>query len=133
MIEGKAEMMFEPMSASIEPVRSGKLRALAVTTTTRSSVLPDIPIMADFVPGYEASAATGIGVPRGTPDAIIETLNKAMNAAFADPAMKAKLADTGGDPLARLGGRFRQAARRRNREVGQGGEAGENHRRLDRL
>ena len=99
MIEGKAEMMFEPMSASIEPVRSGKLRALAITTTTRSAALPDVPVVADFIPGYEASATTGIGVPRGTPDAIIETLNKAMNAAFSDPAMKAKLADTGGDPL----------------------------------
>ncbi len=99
MIEGKAEMMFEPMSASIEPVRSGKLRALAVTTSTRSAVLPDIPVMTDFVPGYEASAVTGIGVPRGTPERIIATINKAMNAAFSDPAMKAKLADTGGDPL----------------------------------
>jgi tripartite-type tricarboxylate transporter receptor subunit TctC len=99
MIEGKAEMMFEPMSASIEPVRSGKLRAIAVTTTARSAALPDIPIVADFVPGYEASAATGIGVPRGTPAEIIDALNKAMNAAFADPKMKARLADTGGDPL----------------------------------
>lgn len=99
MIDGKAEMMFEPMSASIEPVRTTKLRALAVTTTTRSAALPDIPVMADFVPGFEASAATGIGAPRGTPAAIIDTLNKAVNAAFSDPAMKAKLADTGGAAL----------------------------------
>ncbi len=99
MIEGKAEMMFEPMSASIEPVRSGKLRALAVTTAARSAGLPDIPVLSDVVPGFEASAATGIGVPRGTPAEIIDTLNKAVNAAFADPAMKAKLADTGGAPL----------------------------------
>ena len=99
MIEGKAEMMFEPMSASIEPVRSGKLRALAVTTATRSPALPDIPVMADFIAGYEASAATGIGAPRGTPDAIVDTLNKAVNAAFADPAMAARLADTGGAAL----------------------------------
>ena len=96
MIEGKAEMMFEPMSASIEPVRSGKLRAIAVTTATRSEALPDIPIVADFVPGYEASAATGLGVPRGTPAEIIDALNKAVNAAFSDPGMKAKIADTGG-------------------------------------
>jgi tripartite-type tricarboxylate transporter receptor subunit TctC len=99
MIEGKAEMMFEPMSASIEPVRTGKLRALAVTTTTRSAALPDIPVMADFIPGFEASAATGIGAPRGTPAAIIDTLNEAVYAAFADPAMKAKLANTGGAAL----------------------------------
>jgi len=100
MIAGEAQMMFEPMSASIEPVRSGKLRALAVTTTARSSTLPDTPVMADFVPGYEASAVTGIAVRNGTPPAIVETLNRAVNAAHADAAFKAKLADTGGEPLA---------------------------------
>ena len=99
MIAGEAQMMFEPMSASIEPVRTGKLNAIAVTTTTRSSVLPNIPTVAESVPGYEASAVTGIAVPKGTPDAIVEALNRAMNAAFADAAMKAKLADTGGEPL----------------------------------
>jgi tripartite-type tricarboxylate transporter receptor subunit TctC len=95
MIEGKAQMMFEPMSASIEPVRSGKLRALAVTTTTRSSALPDVPPLTEGVPGYEASALTGIGVPAKTPAAVIERLNKEINAAFTDPGMKAKFADTG--------------------------------------
>jgi tripartite-type tricarboxylate transporter receptor subunit TctC len=99
MIAGAAEMMFEPMSASIEPVRSGKLRALAVTTAARAAGLPDIPTVADTVPGYEANAVTGIGAPRNTPAEIIDTLNKAINAAFADPAMKAKLADTGGSPI----------------------------------
>ena len=99
MIAGEAQMMFEPMSASIEPVRSGKLRALAVTTAARSKALPEVPIMADFVPGYEASAVTGIAVPKGTPVEAIDALNRAMNAAFADPAMTAKLADTGGAPL----------------------------------
>jgi tripartite-type tricarboxylate transporter receptor subunit TctC len=67
MIAGEAQMMFEPMSASIEPVRSGKLRAIAVTTSERSSALPEVPILAEVVPGYEASAVTGIGVPKGTP------------------------------------------------------------------
>ncbi len=95
MIEGKAQMMFEPMSASIEPVRSGKLRALAVTTTTRSSALPDVPPLTEAVPGYEASALTGIGVPAKTPAAIVERLNKEINAAFSDAGMKAKFADTG--------------------------------------
>jgi tripartite-type tricarboxylate transporter receptor subunit TctC len=95
MIEGKAQMMFEPMSASIEPVRSGKLRALAVTTTTRSTALPDVPPLTEAVPGYEASALTGVGVPAKTPAAVIERLNKEINAAFADPGMKAKFADTG--------------------------------------
>jgi len=99
MIAGEAQMMFEPMSASIEPVRSGKLRAIAVTTSERSAALPDVPTVAEAVPGYEASAVTGIGVPKGTPPEIVETLNKAVQAAFADAGMTAKLADTGGAPL----------------------------------
>lgn len=99
MIAGEAQMMFEPMSASIEPVRSGKLRALAVTTSERSAALLDVPPMREFVPGYEASAVTGIGVPKGTPPEIVEALHKAVQLAFADPTMKAKLADTGGAPL----------------------------------
>ena len=90
MIAGEAQMMFEPMSASIEPVRSGKLRAIAVTTSERSAALPGRPTVAEAVPGYEASAVTGIGVPKGTPAEIVETLNRAVQAAFADPAMKAK-------------------------------------------
>jgi tripartite-type tricarboxylate transporter receptor subunit TctC len=100
MVEGQAQVMFEPMSAAIAPIRSGQLRALAVTTTTRSPALPDVPAMADAVPGYEASAVTGIGAPRSTPAGIIDTLNAAINAAFADPLMSARLADTGGSALA---------------------------------
>ena len=115
-------MMFEPMSASIEPVRTGKLRALGVTTAARSAALPDVPAVGEFVPGYEASALTGIGAPRDTPAAVIERLNREINAAFVDPGMKARLADTGGTAAARLGGRVRQAICRGNREVGQGGE-----------
>jgi tripartite-type tricarboxylate transporter receptor subunit TctC len=99
MIEGQAQVMFEPMSAAIAPIRSGQLRALAVTTITRSKALPDVPPMADAVPGYEASAVTGIGAPRSTPAEIIDALNAAINAAFADPAMSARLADTGGSAL----------------------------------
>jgi len=100
MIEGQAQVMFEPMSAAIEPIRSGRLRALAVTTAVRSAALPDVPPLADVVPGYEASAATGIGVPKDTPAHVVDALNKAVNAAFADPAMQARLADTGGMMLA---------------------------------
>ena len=96
MIEGQAQIMFEPMSASSGPIRSGKLRALAVTTATRSEALPDIPTMGESVPGYEASAVTGIGVPANTPVEIIDRLNREINAAFTDPAMKARLAETGG-------------------------------------
>jgi tripartite-type tricarboxylate transporter receptor subunit TctC len=99
MIDGQAQLMFEPMSASIEPVRSGKLRALAVTTAARAPALPDVPPLAEFVPGYEASAVTGIGVPRDTPAEIVAALNVAINAAFADATMQARLADTGGNVL----------------------------------
>ncbi len=99
IIAGETQMMFEPMSAAIEPVRSGKLRALAVTTATRSSALPDIPTVADTVPGYEASAVTGIGAPTGTPAAVVERLNREINAALADPTFAAELARTGGTPL----------------------------------
>ena len=92
-------MMFEPMSASIGPLRAGTLRALAVTTAERSASLPGVATMREAVPGYEASAVTGIGVPRNTPAAIIDTLNQAINAAYRDPTMKVRLADTGGDVL----------------------------------
>ncbi|MET0630372.1 MAG: tripartite tricarboxylate transporter substrate binding protein [Xanthobacteraceae bacterium] len=99
MIEGQAEMMFEPMSAAIEPIRSGKLRPLGVTTAARAQALPEVATVGESVPGYEASAVTGIGVPRNTPAEIIGRLNQAINAAFADPKMKARLADTGGAAL----------------------------------
>jgi len=99
MIEGQAQLMFEPMSASIEPVRSGKLRALAVTTAARAAALPNVPTLGEFVSGYEASAATGIGVPRDTPADVIATLNATINAGFSDAAMQARLADTGGSGL----------------------------------
>lgn len=99
IIAGNTQMMFEPMSAAIEPVRTGQLRAIAVTTTTRNAALPDIPTVADTVPGYEASAMTGIGAPKGTPVAIVEKLNRELNAALADPAFAAELANTGGTPL----------------------------------
>ena len=99
MVDGQMDMMFEPMSASIAAIRSGQLRALAVTTAARSDALPDVPSLSDAVPGYEASALTGIGVPANTPADVITLLNKEINAAFTDPAMKAKLSDTGGTPL----------------------------------
>jgi tripartite-type tricarboxylate transporter receptor subunit TctC len=93
---GDAQMMFEPMSAGIGLVRAGSLRALAVTTTMPSPALPDVPPVADTVPGFEATAATGIGGPRGTPDEIVARLNAEINAAFANETMRAKLLDTGG-------------------------------------
>jgi tripartite-type tricarboxylate transporter receptor subunit TctC len=96
LLGGQVQVTFDNMPSSIEYIRSGKLRALAVTTTKRSDALPDTPILADFVPGYEASAWFGVGVPKGTPAEIIEKLNKELNAALADAGMKAKLADLGG-------------------------------------
>ncbi len=99
MIAGDAEVMFEPMSASIAPVRSGKLRGLAVSTSARSTALPDLPVVADTVAGFEASAVTGLGAPRATPLDVLAKLNAAINAAFEDEAMKRKLEDTGGEPL----------------------------------
>ena len=99
MIAGHAQVMFEPISAAIEPVRAGKLRALAVTTAARSDALPGIPTVAETIPGYEASATTGIGVPRGTPAEIVGRLNREINAALAEPALAARLAAMGGGVL----------------------------------
>lgn len=96
LIAGQVQVTFDNMPSSIEHIRAGRLRALAVTTTKRSEALPDVPVVADFVPGYEASAWFGVGAPKGTPAGIIEKLNKEINAAVADPAIKARLADMGG-------------------------------------
>ena len=103
LLGGQVQVCSAPCAASIEHIRAGKLRALAVTTATRSEVLPDIPTVGEFVPGYEASAWFGIGAPRSTPAEIVDKLNKEINAALADPKMKARLADFGvhGASLAR--------------------------------
>ena len=116
----KCRSAFATMPASIEHIRAGRLRALAVTTATRSDALPDIPTVGEFVPGYEASDWYGLGVPKDTPAEIIDQLNKEINAALDDPKMKARLADLGGTPLPGSPARVRQADRRRNREMGQG-------------
>jgi len=99
LLAGQVQVGFPSMPSSIEYVRAGKLRALAVTSATRSDALPDIPTVGEFLPGYEASASYGIGAPKGTPVEIIDMLNKEINAALGDPKMKARLADLGGTPL----------------------------------
>jgi len=99
LIAGDVQVMFEPMSASIGPVRAGKLRTLAVTTAQRISALPEVPSMAEILPGFEVSAVTGIAAPRATPAEIVERLNTEINAAYADPAMAARFAETGGEVL----------------------------------
>ena len=99
LLGGHVQLTFPTTTAAIEYVRAGTLRALAVTTATRSEVLPDIPTIGEFVPGYELSVLDGVGVPKNTPVEIINKLNKEINAALADPKMKARLADLGGTPL----------------------------------
>ena len=95
LLGGQVQVVFSLIPASIEYIRAGKLRALAVTTATRSEALPDIPTVGEFVPGYEASAWYGVGAPRNTPAEIVEKLNTEINAGLADPKMKARLADLG--------------------------------------
>ena len=100
LLRGELHVAFDPMLSSIEHIRAGKLRALAVTTATRSEALPDIPTVGESVPGYESFGWVGIGVPRTTPIEIIEKLNREINAGLADAKIKARLAELGGTPLA---------------------------------
>jgi tripartite-type tricarboxylate transporter receptor subunit TctC len=106
LIGGQVQVVFEPMTSSIEYIRSGKLRALAVTTAVRSAALPDVPAMGEFVPGYEASAWNGICAPKNTPVAVVQKLNSVINAGLADTKTKARLADLGAMPLAGSPGDF---------------------------
>jgi tripartite-type tricarboxylate transporter receptor subunit TctC len=99
LIGGRVQVVFDPVLSSIAHIREGRLRPLAVTTATRSAVLPDVPPLSDFVPGYESSIWFGVGAPRNTPAAIIGTLNKEINAGLADPKIKARLADLGATPV----------------------------------
>jgi tripartite-type tricarboxylate transporter receptor subunit TctC len=96
LMGGQVQVLFDNLPSSIEYIRAGKLRALAVTTATRSPALPDVPTVADTVPGYEASAWFGLGAPRGTPAEVIEELNQAVNAGLADPKLRARFEDLGG-------------------------------------
>ena len=99
LIGGQVQLMFDNVSSSIEHIRAGKLRPLAVSTATRSDALPDIPTVGDVLPGFEASAVNGVGVPRETPSDVIALLNRHINAALADPAIKARLANLGSTVL----------------------------------
>ena len=99
LLSGQVQVMFATMPSSIEYIRAGKLRALAVATATRSEALPDVPTVGEFVPGYEASSWSGVGAPKATPAEIVDKLNKEINAGLADPKMKARLADLGGTVL----------------------------------
>ena len=99
LLAGQVQVMFEGITSSMEYVRAGKLRALAVTSSTRSAALPDIPTVGEFVPGYEASGWFGLGAPKNTPAEIIGKLNKEINAALTDTTMKVRIADLGGSPM----------------------------------
>jgi tripartite-type tricarboxylate transporter receptor subunit TctC len=105
---GRVQVIFDPIPSSIEHIRAGKLRALAVTTAARSNVLPQVPTVGDFVPGYEASTWAGIGAPKGTPPEIVATLNQAINVWLADRETAARFADLGVTEMPGLPGDFRQ-------------------------
>jgi tripartite-type tricarboxylate transporter receptor subunit TctC len=96
LLGGQVQVMFDATPSSLPHIRAGKLRPLAVTTATRLEILPDIPTVGDFVPGYEASTWLGFGAPKNTPAAVIDRLNKEINLAISDSAIKARLADLGG-------------------------------------
>src|SRR5271166_6072693 len=99
LLSGQIEVLFPSLGSSIEYVKARKVRALAVTGATRSDALPDLPPVADTLPGYEAASFYGIGAPRNTPAEIVEVLNKTVNAGLADPKLNARLADLGSVPL----------------------------------
>ena len=95
LIAGQVQLMFDVLPSSIEYIRVGKLRALAVTTAARSEVLPEIPTVGEFVPGYEASGWIGVGTPKATPAEIVDNLDKEINAALADPKIRGHISDLG--------------------------------------
>jgi tripartite-type tricarboxylate transporter receptor subunit TctC len=99
LLAGQVQVSFLTVPTSLEHIRTGKLRALAVTAATRSDALPDIPTVGEFVPGYESTTWYGVGVPKNTPAEVVEKLNKEINAGLADPKIKARFADLGGTPL----------------------------------
>jgi tripartite-type tricarboxylate transporter receptor subunit TctC len=107
LLGGQVQVIFDNMPSILQHVRAGSVRALAVTSTAKSPLLPDVPVLADTIPGYEASALFGMGAPKNTPKEIIAKLNKEINEVLAEPTIKARLVDLGGEPL--IGTRKRSA------------------------
>jgi tripartite-type tricarboxylate transporter receptor subunit TctC len=99
LLSGQVQITFNPLPSSLDFIRAGKLRGLALTGATRSDALPNLPPLGEFLPGYEATAWFGIGAPKATPPAVVETLNKEINAALADAQFKGRLTDLGGEPM----------------------------------
>src|SRR5262249_13579085 len=128
-LAGEVQVYFGPLLSSIEYIRAGKLRALAITTTTPSEALPDVPILIETLPGYEVSAWFGIGAPKTTPAEIIERLNEEINASIADPRFIARLANLGGTVLAGSPAEFGKFLRR-DHEVEQSGCRGQRQARV---
>jgi tripartite-type tricarboxylate transporter receptor subunit TctC len=120
LLGGQVQVMFDVMASSIEQIRIGKLRALAVTTATRSDALPGIPTVGEFVSGYEAISWSGIGAPKNTPDEIIEKLSTTINATRDDPSMKVRFADFGTVPMSMSHVDFRKFIADETEEVGEG-------------
>jgi tripartite-type tricarboxylate transporter receptor subunit TctC len=106
LLAGQMPVMFDTLATSIGHIKAGSLRALAVTAATRSEVLPDIPTVGEFVPGYEATGWGGLGAPKNTPAEIIDKLNKEINAGLADPAIRSRIADIGSVPMPMTAGDF---------------------------
>ncbi len=120
LVAGHLQVIFAPVSESIQHIQAGKLRALAVTTAARLEVLPDVPTVAEFVPGYEASGFAGIGAPKGTPAEIIDRLNKELNAGLADSKVKARIVELGGTVAGRYACGVRNDSLGGHRKVGEG-------------
>ena len=100
LLSGQVQITFNPLPSSLNFIKTGQLRALAVSSATRQAVLPDVPTLGEFVPGYEGNAWFGIGAPKNTPKEIVDKLNQEINAGLADPTLKARLVDLGGVPMA---------------------------------
>jgi tripartite-type tricarboxylate transporter receptor subunit TctC len=125
LLGGRVQVAFFGPVSAMEYVKSGKLRALAVTGAKRMDTLPDLPTVSEFIPGYESTSWFGVGAPRSTRTDIVEKLNKEINAALSDPNMRSRIAESRGHGPSRLARRFRQAHRRGNRKVGQGDPGGQ--------
>ena len=122
LIGGQVQLIFATMPAAIEYIKADRLRALAVTTSARSEALPDVPMVADSLPGFEASQWYALGAAKNTPADVVATINKEVLAGLADPKVRARIDQLGGVPMPMSPGRVRQVRRRRNREMGEGGQ-----------
>ena len=108
LLGGQVQLVFSTVPAAIEYIKAGKLRPLAVTTATRSKALPEVPTLSDFLPGFESSQWYGVGAPSGTPADVVIKLNKEINAGLADPQLKARITELGGEPMSMTPDDFRK-------------------------